>query len=277
MLKPDYLPPDSESLSVNHSMSRADSSSSLFSHISSVSQQFDTDTPSKRRGRPPKKQMPRLIDDNELSIQKATEEAFDSNTSSKSRAIQRRKSDLSALSSSSGSSAASAAKIEVVARLRANMQKIPANFGTNEKEVRVTRSKLRSIIEPNGSDTDNSQASDSKQVARRVTRRASKRVKELEQVKEEEVSSPKMSIKNLKKHNAAFEKMDIIADLKKPLDEEGGDEVSSGGRKTRVTRSMVTVSPTASSCVSESTLMSVASTSVAKGTPKTIGRRYVSS
>ena len=144
--KPDYLPLDSESQSVNFSMSRQDSCSSLFSHISSVSQQFDNDTPSKRRGRPPKKQMPRLIDDNELSIQKATEEAFDSKTSAKSRTIQRRKSDLSVLSNSSGSSAASTANIEAVARLRANMQKIPATFGSNEKEVRVTRSKLRSVM-----------------------------------------------------------------------------------------------------------------------------------
>jgi len=109
-------------------------------------QSRNNDTPSKRRGRPPKKQMPRLIDDNELSIQKATEEAFDSKTSAKSRTIQRRKSDLSVLSNSSGSSAASTANIEAVARLRANMQKIPATFGSNEKEVRVTRSKLRSVM-----------------------------------------------------------------------------------------------------------------------------------
>ncbi len=92
------------------------------------------------------------------------------------------------------------------------------------------------------------------------------------------MSSPKMSIKNLRRHNAAYEKMDIIADLMKK-DEECGEEVelrASGGttRATRVTRSMVTVSPTASSCVSESTLMSVASASVAKGTPKKVGRRF---
>ncbi len=267
-------------------MSRAESSSSIFSHISSVSQQFEAaeNTPSKRRGRPAKKVMPRLMDDNELSIKKATEEAFDAQANAKSRSIQRRKSDLSS-SSSSSSAASSVANKEAIARLRANMQKIPATFGSNDQEVRVTRSKLRSIIEHKDSDSDSkaSSAAEDTKLTRRVTRRVSKK---LAQVKEEEVNSPKMSISNLKKHNAAYEKLDAIADLvKKEAYEEGNEEgdemtnirnvVSGGGKRPaakRVTRSMVSVSPNASSCVSESTLVTVASTSAVK-TPKKVGRK----
>jgi len=230
--------------------------------------------------------MPRIgtwtMDDNELSIKKASEEAFDAQTSSKSRSIQRRKSDLS--SSSSSSAASSVANKEAIARLRANMQKIPATFGSNDQEVRVTRSKLRSIIEhkDGGCDSDSrassvaDEALETKPV-RRVTRRVSKK---LAQVKEEELNSPVMSISNLKKHNAAFEKLDAIADLIKKEDEEV-DEMANirinGGRKpaaVRVTRSMVSVSPNASSCVSESTMVSIASTSAVKS-PKKVGRKYV--
>lgn len=97
-----------------------------------MSQQCEKDTP-KRRGRPAKKLMPRLMDDNELSVKKASEEAFDAKNNAKSRMIQRRKSDLS--SSSSSSSAASTANIEAVARLRANMSKIPDTLGSNDQEV----------------------------------------------------------------------------------------------------------------------------------------------
>ena len=130
---PDFIPHDSTTSPIK-GLSRTDSASSLFSHISSVSQLYEKDTPSKKRGRPPKKLMPRLMDDNELSVKKASEEALDAKNSVKSRIIQRRKSDLSS-SSSSAASAASTANIEAVARLRANMSKIPDTLGSNDQEV----------------------------------------------------------------------------------------------------------------------------------------------
>ena len=78
-----------------------------------------------------------------------------------------------------------------------------------------------------------------------------------------------MSISNLKKHNAQFEKLDAIANLT-------NDDGTPTRKKNapRVTRSMVarSPSPTASSCVSDSTLVSMASTSAIK-TPKKLGRR----
>lgn len=81
-----------------------------------------------------------------------------------------------------------------------------------------------------------------------------------------------MSISNLKKHNAQFEKMDAIASLTSTE----GTPTAKSAKKTapRVTRSMIarSPSPTASSCVSESTLVSIASTTAVK-TPKKVGRR----
>ena len=260
---PNLILPDDGEFNNNRTMSRTSSMSSLFSHISSVSQHFDTNevaTPTnKKRGRPSKKAMPHLMDDNELSVKKANEEAFESKCSGKSSTIRRRNSDLS--SSSSSSSAASTANIEAVARLRANLQQIPATFGTSDHEVRVTRSKLRSIIEH--TESGNEQTPQKATPAKRVTRRASKKV--LEQVNEqhEETMFGKMSIGNLRKHNAALEKMDVLASLAKPIDEA---EMVAGKKKTpRVTRSVV--SPTASSVAS--TVLSTASTTAIKTQRKT--------
>lgn len=71
-----------------------------------------------------------------------------------------------------------------------------------------------------------------------------------------------MSISNLKKHNAAIEKMDAIAGLTKQNEVKDHIVVSvkksDSVRKTR--QAARSPSPTASSCVSESTIASVVST-----------------
>ena len=111
-------------------MSRNSSVSSLFSHISSVSQQYELNEDSnketttkkvtRKRIQPSTRNKDvRLMDDNELSIKKATEEAIDLGASKAT--LRRRKSDLS---STSSSSPASTVNLEAVAKLRANLQQL---------------------------------------------------------------------------------------------------------------------------------------------------------
>ena len=257
----EILPPMQDTF---QSMSRQSSVSSLFSHISSVSQQYerndetDESKPIKkitrRRIQPSSRNKDiRHMDDNELSIKKANEEIIEGPGKA---SLRRRKSDISS-TSSSASSVVSTANLEAVAKLRANLQQIPSKFGSNDQEVRVTRSKLRSLIEP----AEEIVVKESKPVTRTRSARTTK--KHLEQLSEETTidtdSQTKMSISNLKKHNAAYDKLDSLG-LAKQSSTEVEEEIISvkrGGRKTTRTTTTRSPSPTASSIVSESTVASV--------------------
>lgn len=140
-------------------------------------------------------------------------------TSKKSGAsLVRRYSDLSSSSGSTARSAASARNIQTAAKLA---EKIPETFGKSDHEVRVTRGKLKTLLEPSSSQDDETTTKSSSQTssastsavgANRLTRRNSRRQQQpqtqLEQVNEnEELQPTKMSVHNLRKHNAAMEKL----------------------------------------------------------------------
>jgi len=202
----------------------------------------------------------RHMDDNELSIKKANEEAIEGPGKA---SIRRRKSDLS--SSSSASSVVSTANLEAVAKLRANLQQIPSTFGSNDQEVRVTRSKLRALIEP----AEEIVVKESKPVTRTRSARTTK--KQLEQLNEEsaapanpisdstDTTELKMSISNLKKHNAAYDRLDSLAKQSSTEVEEEIISVKRGSKKSTRSATTRSPSPTASSIVSESTVVSIAS------------------
>jgi len=257
------------------SMSRNSSASSLFSHISSVSQQYEQSQEKyeeklkksvRKRIQPStrNKEPQRHMDDNELSIKKATEEAIESRQ--EKVMIKRRKSDLSSTSSSSNSTA----NIEAVAKLRANLQQIPSSFGSNETEVRVTRSKLRALIEP----TDNVIEIEKPTKATVTRTRSARTTKKLEDLNEEASNtSPKMSISNLKKHNAAFEKMDEILNQQNSVENDNESVNTKKTARSRNTRKATrSPSPTASSCVSESTIASTNATATKANTKTTRGK-----
>lgn len=138
----------------------------------------------------------------------------------------RRYSDLSSSSGSTARSTASARNMQTAAKLA---EKIPETFGKSDQEVRVTRSKLKTLLEPGSASTvgqDDSMSDTASNVSAssapptssgaRLTRRNSRRqqhqppIPQLEQVKENEELQPtttKMSVHNLRKHNAAMDKL----------------------------------------------------------------------
>lgn len=177
------------------------------------------------------------MDDNELKrardeVAKSAEVAKKSGKGN----LFRRRSDLS---SSSGSSLVSGANYQdVVAKMTEN---IPSSFGSSDQEVRVTRSKLKALLEkppppvPPKSVAEPEVISKPNATGAKLNRRNSKKqpTQSLEQVNENEelkttsasaTSSVKMSISNLKKHNAAMEK----------LSEDSGEDLD--GRKKSTVR-----------------------------------------
>ena len=237
---------DGDDQKLNLGLSRTNSESSLFSHISSVSEHYEKlnklqeeeeekQNELKKRGtlkrRAPvstkaKEPIPtRLIDDNELSsIKRATEGATSktlTGASGKSN-LKRRNSDMSSSSSSSASSLNPNAKA-----LTARLEQIPTTLGTNDQEIRLTRSKLKTLIE------QPMPATTSTRTTLRTTANARSSNKRLEVVEEtDDTGSPaKMSINNLRKHNAAMEK-------------------SNAKSKTSPTKAARSPSPTASSVIS---------------------------
>ena len=202
---------DTEDVSLRLCLSRTNSESSLFSHISSVSEHYEkinkleelqASEKAKRstiRRRAPvstksKEVLPqqRLMDDNELSIKKASEEAASIKNTDGKVSLKRRNSDMSSSSSASNASSSLA-----TARLKANLQQLPPTLGTNDQEIRLTRSKLKTLIE--------------QPTAKASSTLRSTKNKRLDIVEENEdgPSPAKMSINNLLKHNAA---MNFIVD-----------------------------------------------------------------
>lgn len=142
----------------------------------------------------------------------------------------RRYSDLSSSSGSTARSTASARNMQTAAKLA---ERIPETFGKSDQEVRVTRSKLKTLLEPGDSVSgqDDSMTDTASNVSAssapplppttsgsRLTRRNSRRQQQhqpptpqLEQVNENEELQPttttKMSVHNLRKHNAAMDKL----------------------------------------------------------------------
>jgi hypothetical protein len=222
--KPSILPDEDFQI---RAMTRTNSESSLFSHISSVSEyyeknrqnEYEEEEEEERAKKTIKRRAPvgkakdvlqRHMDDNELSITKANEEAAENSKKAPggSSSLKRRKSDLSCSSGSSGASSAAAAKI------KASIQKLPPTLGSNDQEIRVTRSKLKALIE-SPEVSSSSSGSSTKVSSAKVTRGSRKK---LEIVEENEELLPsqttpttaKMSISNLRKHNAAMEKAEIL-------------------------------------------------------------------
>ena len=221
--KPSILPDEDFQI---RTMTRTNSESSLFSHISSVSEYYEKNRQNEeeeeeeeRAKKTIKRRAPvnktkdvllRHMDDNELSITKASEEAAENSKKAPggSSSLKRRKSDLSCSSGSSGASSAAAAKI------KASIQKLPPTLGSNDQEIRVTRSKLKALIE--SPDVSSSSSGSSTKVSSAKVTRGSR--KKLEIVEENEELLPsqtapttaKMSISNLRKHNAAMEKAEIL-------------------------------------------------------------------
>jgi hypothetical protein len=251
------------------SLSRNSSASSLFS---SVSQQYERNessqeskTSSKRVARKKiqpsarNKESQRLMDDNELSVKKANEEAIESGPGRAT--LRRRKSDLSSTSSTSSSYTAN---IEAVAKLKANLQQIPSKFGSNDQEVRVTRSKLRALIEP--IDEIIIQDKPGKATVSRTRSSKATTSKQLEKLQENEEAQTEMSISNLKKHDEVFEKMDVIASLTKQNSTETEENeliTIKTNSRSKALRGR-SPSPTASSCVSESTITSTIASATTK-------------
>jgi len=251
------------------SLSRNSSASSLFS---SVSQQYERNessqeskTSNKRIARKKiqpsarNKESQRLMDDNELSVKKANEEAIESGPGRAT--LRRRKSDLSSTSSTSSSYTAN---IEAVAKLKANLQQIPSTFGSNDQEVRVTRSKLRALIEP--TDEIIIQDKPGKPTVSRTRSAKATTSKQLEKLQENEEAQTEMSISNLKKHDEVFEKMDEIASLTKQNSTETEENELIAIKKNSRSKASRgrSPSPTASSCVSESTITSTIASATTK-------------
>ena len=221
--------------------SRQSSTSSIFSHISSVSQQGELtdeedeeedveDKPGRRRGLR-KRQIGSHMDDNELSItKKATEvsdELDEANKPGKSR-VKRIKSDLTS---------SRRPKSQNAAQIKAKLEKIPETFGTNEQEIRLTRSKLKSLVEDNVEGEKTPVRSST-----RITRSVKKSDNEATEPK-----SAKMSISNLRKFDkmlAAKEKDKTSSDFIDPT-------------PIKIARAGRSPSPSASSCISSSTVQSV--------------------
>lgn len=141
----------------------------------------------------------------------------------------RRRSDLSSSSGSTATSMASSRNLQTVAKLSEN---IPETFGKSDHEMRLTRSKLKTLLEPSESASQDDDVASTTSTAStvsvtinsevRLTRRNSRRQQQqqqqqiqLEQVNENEelkptptaITTTKMSAHNLRKHNAAMEKL----------------------------------------------------------------------
>jgi hypothetical protein len=253
-------------------LSRTNSESSLFSHISSVSEHYEklnkaeeikiVNKPPAVIARPPQPKVNRLMDDNELNIIKkaAAEESNENSKRTGGAALRRRRSDLSSASSSASESSSAAA----VAKIRANMQKLPPTLGSNDQEVRVTRSKLKALIE-HPEQTNNDTPTPKKQA--RISR-VKKQTLELV----EELDEPaKMSISNLKKHNAAMEK--LIENNEEIIQDDHKRKIPSAtARTTRSAKATRSPSPTASSIISDTTIASIQSQATSSASTKRRGR-----
>ena len=197
-------------------ISRTNSESSLFSHISSVSEHYEKlnaaeekqeEEAQKKRGAALKRRAPvkakakekqePLMDDNELSsLKKATEEAAETATTKGRANLKRRNSDMS---SSSSSSSAAAVK-PATARLKASLEQLPPTLGSSDQEIRLTRSKLKSIIEQPAPVVVSARST-----LRSTALRGSNKRLEIVEESEDAASPAKMSIHNLRKHDAAME------------------------------------------------------------------------
>jgi len=219
---------DGDDQKLNLGLSRTNSESSLFSHISSVSEHYEKinklqeeeekqqQSQQTKRGalkrRAPvntkaKEVIPsHFMDDNELSsIKKATEDESNNTltgASGKGKSnLKRRNSDMS---SSSSSSTASSLNTNNKARLKASLDQIPSTLGTNDQEIRLTRSKLKTLIEQPLASTTPSTRSTLRTTT--STRSSNKRLEVVEEIDDVAAagSPAKMSINNLRKHNAAM-------------------------------------------------------------------------
>ena len=261
--KPSILLPDDDFQI--RTMTRTNSESSLFSHISSVSEYYEKhkqnedeeeeeeEVKTTKRGAI-KKRAPvgkskdvllRHMDDNELSITKANEEAAENSKKGPgSSSLKRRKSDLSCSSGSSGASSAAAAKI------KASIQKLPPTLGSNDQEIRVTRSKLKALIESPDVSSSSSGSTSAKAKTTRNSRKKLEIVEENEELLPNQTTTAKMSISNLRKHNAAMEKAETLESINE-------DEVEDSHANKRTTRSAArSPSPSASSIISASSIAS---------------------
>ena len=253
-------------------LSRTNSESSLFSHISSVSEHYErlkkaeenkitSKPPARTAARPPLPKVNRLMDDNELNIIKkaAAEESNENSKKTGGTALRRRRSDLSSASSSASESSSAAA----VAKIRANMQKLPPTLGSNDHEVRVTRSKLKALIEhpeqSNDTPTPKKQARMS-----RVKKQTLELVEELDE-------PAKMSVSNLKKHNAEMDKL-AEADEETIQDDHKRKIPTATTRTTRSAKVTRSPSPTASSVISDTTIASIQSQATSSASTKRRGR-----
>jgi trimeric autotransporter adhesin len=234
--------PDGDDQKLNLGLSRTNSESSLFSHISSVSEHYEKinklqeeekQSQQTKRGalkrRAPvntkaKEVIPsHFMDDNELSsIKKATEDESNNQTltsaSGKGKSnLKRRNSDMS--STSSSSSTASSLNTNK-ARLKASLDQIPSTLGTNDQEIRLTRSKLKTLIEQPLASSAVATTSSTRSTLRNTTtstRSSNKRLEVVEEIDDAAAGSPaKMSINNLRKHNAAMMNSPNKASRSKP-------------------------------------------------------------
>jgi hypothetical protein len=215
-------------------------------------------------------------DDSKATSTKSSKNTTATTTSSKrgvGHSLRRRNSDLSSVVSSTSTTGVStltnvsstmSTKATAIAKLKACIEKLPPNLGSDEHEKRNTRSKLKTLITENHNDSSSSLPPAG--LSRVLARRNSKRNTNLEQVQEETTNSDQhiISISNLKKHDEIMDKMvNKKSTTIKPA--------------SRITRSRVSVatrspSPSASSIVSAS---SVQSASTITSTASTTKRRAV--